>query len=147
MAPAIEPARQRDIRHDERYDRYVRLMKRALPAGAALVLIGVLAWPLLQESNSGFTLSFSEITEFDDKVRMENPRFVGTDMKDRSFSITADSAYHRADNDERVVLDAINADVRLTNGAWVALDAPAGVFHPQAENLDLSGQPVLRCRL
>ena len=134
-----QPA-QRDIRHEEQYDRYVSLMKRALPAAAALVLIGVLVWPLFKESNSGFTLSFSEITEFDDKVRMENPRFIGTDTKDRSFSISAASAYHEAANDERVMLDAINADVRLVNGAWLALDAPSGVFYPQAENLDLSGQ-------
>lgn len=135
------PRSTRDlITRDERYDRYVRLMKHVLPAGAALVLIGVLAWPMFRESNAGFTLTFSEIDEFDDKVRMEAPQFTGTDVKDRSFSIAAASAYHEADNDERVVLDSINADVQLADGSWLALDAPAGVFHPKDENLDLSGQ-------
>ncbi len=124
----------------DRYTRYVRLAKRLLPAGAAVIVLAVAIWPLTQGSKSGFTLAFEEMTQFDDTARMVKPRFVGTDMDERSFSITAESAYHDAGDNEMVMMDTIAADVRLTSGAWLALDAPTGVFYPKGEVLDLSGQ-------
>jgi lipopolysaccharide export system protein LptC len=128
------------VTREDRYSRYVRLMKRVLPAGAALLLAGILVVPALRGTTSGFTLAFSELKESDDKARMVEPRFVGTDTQDRSFSISASSAYHDAGNDETVILDTISADIKMKNGSWVALDAPVGTFHPETEILDLSGQ-------
>ncbi|MDA0338997.1 MAG: LPS export ABC transporter periplasmic protein LptC [Proteobacteria bacterium] len=132
--------REQIIRRDQKYGRYVRRMKRLLPSAAAILSLGMLLWPALRESTSGFTLSFSEIEQFDDKVRMETPRFVGTDTRERSFSVSANSAYHDAGDDQRVMLDVIEADIRRADGSWMALDAPVGIFQPKAEILDLSGQ-------
>ncbi|MGE0667758.1 MAG: LPS export ABC transporter periplasmic protein LptC [Sphingomonadales bacterium] len=128
------------VNREDRYSRYVRLMKRVLPAGAALLLAGILIVPAIRGSSTGFTLTFSELKESDDKARMIAPRFVGTDTEDRSFSVTASSAYHDASNDEVVTLDTIAADIKSKDGSWVTVDAPVGTFHTKSEVLDLSGQ-------
>ena len=133
-------SREQIIQRDQKYGEFVRLMKRVLPAGAALLILGLLIVPALRDTTAGFTLSFSEIEKFDDTVRMETPRFIGTDIKDRSFSITAQSAFHDATDDRAVSLDVIEADIRLASGGWLAVDAPTGVFRPKDEILDLSGQ-------
>ncbi len=125
---------------EDSYSRYVRLMKRVLPAGAALLLLGILMLPAIRGSSSGFTLAFSELKESDDKARMVAPRFVGTDTNDRSFSVTANSAYHDAASDELVTLDTIAADIKSKDGSWVSVDAPVGTFHTRSEVLDLTGQ-------
>ena len=128
------------VNREDRYSRYVRLMKRVLPAGAALLLAGILVVPAIRGSSPGFTLTFSELKESDDKARMIAPRFVGTDTDNRSFSVTANSAYHDASNDELVTLDTIAADIKSKDGSWVTVDAPVGTFHTKSEVLDLSGQ-------
>ncbi|MBI1182300.1 MAG: LPS export ABC transporter periplasmic protein LptC [Alphaproteobacteria bacterium] len=128
------------VTREDRYSRFVRLMKRILPAGAAVLLFGILLLPAIRDTSSGFTLAFSELKESDDTARIIEPRFVGTDTNDRSFSISAQSAHHDATSSETVTLDTISADIKMKNGAWFALDAPVGTFHPQAEVLDLGGQ-------
>jgi lipopolysaccharide export system protein LptC len=136
----LEPRYNTLASREDRYSRFVRLMKRVLPAGAAVLLFGILLLPALRDTSSGFTLAFSELKESDDTARIIEPRFVGTDTDDRSFSITAASAYHDATSSETVNLDTIAADIRMKNGSWVAVDAPKGTFHPEAEVLDLSGE-------
>jgi lipopolysaccharide export system protein LptC len=136
----LEPRYDLLVTREDRYNRYVRLMKRILPAGAAALLFGILILPAVRGTTSGFTLAFSELKESDDKARMVAPRFVGTDTQDRSFSISANSAYHDATNDETVILDTITADIKMKGDSWVALDAPVGTFRPKAEILDLTGQ-------
>ena len=136
----MEPRYDLLVTREDRYSRYVRLMKRVLPAGAALLLLGILILPAVRGSSSGFTLAFSELKESDDKARMVEPRFVGTDTNDRAFSVTATSAYHDASNDELVTLDTIAADMKSKDGSWVTVDAPIGTFHTKSEVLDLTGQ-------
>jgi lipopolysaccharide export system protein LptC len=136
----VEPRYDLLVTREDRYSRYVRLMKRVLPAGAALLLLGILILPAVRGSSSGFTLAFSELKESDDKARMVEPRFVGTDTNDRSFSVTATSAYHDASNDELVTLDTIAAGMKSKDGSWVTVDAPMGTFHTKSEILDLTGQ-------
>ncbi|MEN3976478.1 LPS export ABC transporter periplasmic protein LptC [Emcibacter sp. SYSU 3D8] len=128
------------VYREDRYSRYVRMMKRALPAGAALLLAGILIVPAIRGSSSGFTLAFSELKDSDDKARMISPRFVGTDTEDRTFSVSANSAYHDASNDELVMLETISADLKSKDGSWVTVDAPVGTFHTRSEVLDLTGQ-------
>jgi len=122
------------------YTRYIRLMKRLFPAAAAVIVVAVVIWPMTEKSSTGFTLSFEELKQFDDTARLIKPRFVGTDINGRSFSVSAETAQHEASNDQMVSMDTIAADIRLKNGSWFALDAPTGVFQPKAELLDLSGQ-------
>lgn len=136
----LEPRYDLLVTREDRYSRYVRLMKRVLPAGAALLLLGILIVPAIRGSSGGFTLAFSELKESDDKARMVQPHFVGTDTDDSTFSVTANSAYHDASNDEVVTLDTIAADIKSKKGSWVSLNAPVGTFHTKAEILDLSGQ-------
>ena len=136
----LEPRYDLLVHREDRYSRYVRLMKRVLPAAATLLLLGILIVPAIRGSSTGFTLAFSELKESDDKARMVSPRFVGTDTEDRSFSVTANSAYHDAANEELVTLDTIAADLKSKDGSWVTVDAPMGTFHTKSEVLDLTGQ-------
>jgi len=124
----------------ERYARFVRQMKIGLPAVAIVITAVILIWPLFSKREPGFTLAFSELKDFDDTLRMEQPRFVGADSHNRLFAIEAQSAYQPALNDEEIFLDTIVADVKSEGDSWIALDAPTGVFRQHDEVLELSGQ-------
>ncbi len=132
--------RYRSFEGEERHGRFVHLMRIALPSAAILLVALVLIWPLVYEGQPGFTLIFSELDNFDDTLRMKNPRFVGSDGQDRLFSIEAQSAYQAAVDDENVYLEGIVADVRMDEKFWIALDAPTGILRREADILELAGQ-------
>lgn len=124
----------------ERYNRFVRHMKIGLTVAAILLTAVILIWPLFSQREPGFTLAFSELQDYDDTLRMKQPRFVGVDSRNRLFSIEAQSAFQPAINDEEIFLDTIVADVKSEADSWIALDAPTGVFRQHDEVLELSGQ-------
>ena len=125
---------------DRRYGRFVSFMKLALPSMALLIIAVLVLYPLVTVTDTGFTLDFAEISEQDDTIRMVSPHYSGTDDKGRIFQIKAESAYQNATADNIVHLDAISADVSMPNGGWMALDSLGGVYQPEADLLDLSGQ-------
>lgn len=123
-----------------RYNRFVQAMKIGLTTVAILLTAVILIWPIFSQREPGFTLAFSELEDFDDTLRMKQPRFVGMDSRERVFAIEAQSAYQPALNDEEIFLDTIVADVKSETDSWIALDAPTGVFRQHDEVLELSGQ-------
>lgn len=132
--------RYRSFTGEERHGRFVHLMRIALPSAAILLVAVVLIWPVLYEGQPGFTLAFSELDDFDDTLRMKNPRFVGSGGQDRIFSIEAQSAYQAAVDDENVYLEGISADIASGTKFWVALDAPTGILRRENDILELAGQ-------
>jgi lipopolysaccharide export system protein LptC len=125
---------------DRRYGNYVRLMKMVLPSLSALLVVFLLLYPLFTTAETGFTLDFAELQEHDDTIRMVAPHYAGTDKKGRMFEIKAESAYQNAVDTELVYLDLVSADVNLPSGGWMALDSLGGIYQPEADLLDLSGQ-------
>jgi lipopolysaccharide export system protein LptC len=89
-------------------------------------------------------------------VKVQKVQYNGVDANNRPYSITADSASQpqkvepapspaaTADDGETIVnLRKPYADMTLSDGAWVALQADNGVFHRDAGTVDLSGNVTL----
>jgi len=125
---------------DRQYGNYVRLMKLLLPALSVGVIVMLAIYPLLVQTETGFTLDFAELTEHDDTIRMISPHYAGSDRRGRNFDIKAETAYQNATEDKIVYLDIISADVALEAGGWMALDSLGGTYQPGADLLDLTGQ-------
>ncbi len=75
-------------------------------------------------------------------MRVENPRYQGTDDENRPFTVTAASATQGAE-DDMLRLDAPRADILLNDGAWILLEARSGRYDKARNRLDLDGGVTL----
>ena len=123
-----------------RYTRFVALMKILLPGLAAALLVLVAAWPRLQASLDHLRLHFSRIdlTAAGD-LRMVNARFSGIDKLHRPYVVTAEVARQTPGRNDLIALEGPQADMTLTNGAWVAVTSYTGVYYSQPQLLNLYG--------
>jgi len=127
--------------YNDSYTSFVSAMKVALPL-LALVLVGlVLMLPQLQSTEEKLRASVSQQIKAHDleNLYMVNARYVGTDDKNRAYTLTADSARQVSTDSDLVALEGPKADVSLGDGHWVAMQANAGAFYRKAQSLVLFG--------
>ena len=120
------------------YSRFVQLMRVGLPILAAGIVLLVITWPQYENKSPRFKLSISNV-DTDNAVgqKIVNPRYTGTDSKNRPYKITAKIAYRTHDKPQTVKLTSLKADLVGQNGAWLALSAGAGIYDRNREHLDL----------
>lgn len=120
--------------------RRVVLLKVVLPATALGLLIMVLAWPSFNGNRGEFRLDYaSEKEELAATDEMINPRFVGVDVNDQPFSVTAETAMRAGDASNHVFLVMPEADITLKDGQWMTVRSDHGVYDPSAQTISLSG--------
>lgn len=127
--------------YNDSYTAFVSAMKVALPL-LALVLVGlVLMLPQLQSTEEKLRSSVTQQIKAHDleNLYMVNARYVGTDEKNRAYTLTANSARQVSTDSDLVALEGPKADVALGDGHWVALQANAGAFYRKAQSLVLFG--------
>lgn len=133
-------ARNAGARQNTLYSRFVRVMKLALPAAAALLLGAILLWPQIQAERGRFQIGLSGLDPRNpDRLRVLNARFRGTDSQNQPYTITAESAFEAEVGSRKIALEAPTADLALSSGAWVIARAPEGIFDRDSEVLRLSG--------
>jgi len=120
------------------YSRFVQLMRVGLPILAAGIVLLVITWPQYENKSPRFKLSISNV-DTDNAVgqKIVNPRYTGTDSKNRPYKITAKIAYRTHDKPQTIKLTSLKADLVGQNGAWLALSAGAGIYDRNREHLDL----------
>lgn len=129
------------VRRSLAHSRWVSGLKLLLPATALVIVSLVLAWPQIMPDEKRFRLTPAKVTDDDaNNLRMLRPRFVGTDEKHRPFTVTADEATQSAPNSPRLQLTIPHADMTMENGAWVTLSAKNGLYHRDAQTLQLKGR-------
>jgi lipopolysaccharide export system protein LptC len=125
----------------------VRRLRIILPIIALLLLAIMIGWPYWQDLRDEIApLLTTEappapvINQPESEVA--NPRFVGTDKKNRPFTILADKAIQSTDGG---VIELVNAqaDMTLDNGHWLALRAENGLYNRDRQTLDLSGHVMV----
>ena len=122
------------------YSRFVRMMKFLLPAVAALLIALILVWPYLKTEDIGFRISFAALTaDQTEDPSMVNPRYLGIDKDNQSFSITADLARNLGQGSMSVELEMPKADITLEDGSWLVVTAENGIYQRLEQTLKLTG--------
>jgi lipopolysaccharide export system protein LptC len=128
------------VRSASLYSRFVRAMKLALPAAAALLFGAILLWPHFQAERNRFHVAISGIDpRHPDRLRVVNARFRGTDKDQQPYMVTAESAHETDPGSRRIALETPAADLGLKDGGWVIARAPEGTYDRDHEVLDLTG--------
>lgn len=149
MAHSVTDSGPQDWRHaralpggseDPRRRLIMRLVKYVLPAIAMAFLALMIAWPRLFEEESKFDLTKAEISAVKDDLRMNSPRFTGIGSDNRPYLVTADSAVQDQNDRELVRLENLQADLSMTDGSWLSVNANNGLMHNGLQTLQLDGR-------
>ena len=129
-----------------RYSGFVGLMRYLLPAMAAALLGLVVAWPLVSDGEEGIHVPLIEDPDADGRLTMVNASYQGTDAKHRPFAVRGAEAFQQESNSPIVHLSGIEADIfnDQARGSMMALSANEGRYQRDAEQLDLSGDVMVR---
>jgi len=122
-----------------RYSGFVRSMRIILPVLALLTFGLILIWPGLQARVGGLSFAVKNMDNVGTDLSMVSPRLTGNDREDRPYTITAKSAIPDRSDVNRIKLDVVDGDMTLSDGTWVNLTAPFGVYDKFLKTLDLSG--------
>ncbi|MBX3490035.1 MAG: LPS export ABC transporter periplasmic protein LptC [Parvibaculum sp.] len=135
-APRAEPPPR------SRYSYFVASMKVVLPLGAALLLGVVLYYSGVFSSDDRLDVAFREIENRPDDLRMVSPRIAGVTGDGRPYSVSADNATQDATRPNFVVLENINAELKLDEAPgeeaeWISLAATDGLLDSESQTLEL----------
>lgn len=120
----------------------VRLAKLALPAIALALLCLLLFWPEIdgKPGRLSFRRGQPMVAE---ALQVTAPLYQGLDELNRPYTVTAEAARQQSGavqaGSEVIDLDAPRADITLTDGAWLLIEARDGVYDRGRNWLDLRG--------
>lgn len=119
------------------YTRFVALSKRFLWLLVAS-MVGLVVWiASYNTGENGARVVFSNMPKSSILQNiMSKPHYQGIDVRGRPYTVTADKAV-QVDKDN-VSLENIRADMVMSNGVWIALDAGFGILNLQTKMLELS---------
>ena len=140
----LAPSRQRRVPNSGqiiRRQRFVEVMKLAMPILAAAVLALLLFWPDIEGRDS--RLSFRRGPALvPEALQLVAPRFQGVDELNRPYTVTARLA-RQPGQEEIMLLELPRADILLTDGAWIYIESNEGRYDRPAQHLDLTGDVKL----
>src|SRR6478609_4002388 len=96
------------------YSKFVRIMKIALPAVAAVLLLLVVLLPIVREQENSFRIGAKSDKETTGTaLSMTNARFYRTDSKGEPYSLTAQGA-RQVSGSKSIELNLPKAEITLT---------------------------------
>lgn len=128
-----------------RYDRFVKVMRVALPGASVALLLAIVVWPLVSGHEMSFVLSKDRVEVSPERLRMESPRYRGTDSRGRPFEISAARAVQKTSATPVVELDDVAASLTMENDI-VQVNAEHGAYDLDKEQLKVNGPLVLTTR-
>lgn len=121
----------------------VAVAKRVLPLAAVALLASVALWPEFENAADRGRVAFRRVADVrPDALHVINPHYQGVDEQNRPYTVTADSAA-QSGSSEVVQLRAPRADLLLSDGGWVYLEAREGRYDRPGNTLDLAGQVTI----
>lgn len=120
------------------FDRFVAIMREALPTAAVALLLAIIAYPLINPKELSFLLSKDQAPASPDRMLMESPRYRGFDAQGRPFELRAVRARQRTSASPDVELTTIAARMTLSEGP-AEVRADAGVYNLENKELRTLG--------
>lgn len=119
-----------------RHTSMVQAGKYALIGVALLLVFMVFLVPVLHDDDTGARLVFTNVeTGVATSPRMSNPRLQGLDKNEQPYTVTADMAEQQENG--KVLLTKLQADLALSNGSWLAFIADTGIYDSDSNILIL----------
>ena len=136
---------ERLFRAAARHSRFVRWMRRAIPAAiivvAAVIVIATFFNPF--RLIGVFPIDIGKVSLSGTKITMEAPRLAGFTSDARPYELTARAAAQDLTKPELLELKGINAKVELNDGQRVQIKAINGLFDTKSEILKLRDEIIL----
>jgi len=127
--------------HLQRRIKVVAAMRLILPAIAALLLATLALWSRFGLDTTSFRLSMDGLDMNNlSTLSMSNAHFEGVDDKKRPFSISAEKATQVTQDADTIDLTQLQADMTMSDGAWLSLTSDSGRLQRSKQLLDLLGQ-------
>jgi lipopolysaccharide export system protein LptC len=121
----------------------VAVAKRLLPLAAVALLSAIALWPEFESAADRGRVAFKRVTQVrPDALSVVQPRFQGIDEQNRPYTVTADTAVQTG-SEEIVQLQAPKADLLLTDGGWLYMEAREGRYDRPNNHLDLAGRVTI----
>lgn len=129
------------VRHayNPKYSNLIRRLRMILPLVALSIAAAVFAWSYTENLKIITREEIAPAARTIGKNELLNPRFESRDKKDQPFTITAKRALQGESNDDLVILESPVADMMLTSGNWIAIEALQGAYRQDNQRLLLSG--------
>ena len=128
-----------------RHSRFVRWMRRAIPAGIALVAAVIVIATFFNPFRliGVFPIDIGKVSLSGTKITMEAPRLAGFTSDARPYELTARAAAQDITKPEVLELKGINAKVELKDGQHVQIKAINGLYDTKSEILKLRDEIFL----
>lgn len=110
------------------YRRVSAILRWLLPVLALALVGGLIGLPSFYSESVDGAAAVDQSGRADNSLRMTNPRYVGRDSRNRRFEITASLATQDKLDPDRLTLEGLQADITLTDGTWLNLEAATGRY-------------------
>ena len=137
-ARTLRRGRQRFAAPGGFHDRLVRFLAIALPMGVGALAAVMIVSPLAPRGEVSFLLDRDKVAVIDERLRVDNAMYRGSDDRGRPFSLTADEAVQRSSAEGIVRLDTLVARILLPEGP-AALRAEGGEYMIRQDEVDVEG--------
>src|SRR5271170_2999000 len=128
-----------------RHSRFVRWMRRAIPAGIVLVAAVIIVATFFNPFRliAAFPIDLGKVSLSGTKITMEAPRLGGFTSDSRPYELTARAAAQDLTRPEMLELKGIDAKVELKDGQHVQIKANNGLYDTKSEVLNLRDEILL----
>jgi lipopolysaccharide export system protein LptC len=141
-AKALRGARQRFAAPGGSHDRVVWFLARALPMGVGVIAALMIVTPLSPRGEISFLLDRNKVEVIDERLRVDNAMYRGSDAQGRPFSLTAGEAVQRSGAEGIVRLRDMVARILLPEGP-ASVRAEAGRYDIREEVVAVPGGVVV----
>ena len=141
-AMALRGARQRFAAPGGSHDKIVWFLARALPMGVGIIAALMIVTPLSPRGEISFLLDRNKVEVIDERLRVDNAMYRGSDAQGRPFSLTAGEAVQRSGIEGIVRLRDLVARILLSEGP-ASVRAEAGQYDIRDEIVAVPGGIVV----
>lgn len=120
------------------HDRLVRFLAVALPAGIGAIAAIMLLSPLSPRGEISFILDRNKVAVTNERLRVDNAIYRGSDAQGRAFSVSAGSAAQLSPSQQVVSMTNLVARLEMAEGP-AALTAPSGEYDYDGEKVAVNG--------
>lgn len=125
------------LAQSNKYSNVVRKLRLILPMVAIAIIAALLTWPTQERNVTILQEEQKQSLQNIRKNELSAPRFESVDEKNQPYTLTADKAVQKPDDENIMLLTKPLGDLLMNSGSWIAIKAEDGTFWKDTEKLKL----------